>query len=477
MLEKLVSDERHESLARYHPSSEEVFTNNDSFDYIKNEVLNSDNQKGWKKAGLKGLNGAAHATYGLLEGVSRVTESGLRLAGKAVEYLGRNADDKLQAIQTDQYDDEINWPKSISQNIRSLYGSLKEGFLSVTSTKVRNNLMVGLALGIGLYSGSKMLPNIEFSGDEDKIAVVTPESSLPKTPKPYPLSPSSPHKPDPYSTSHGVISVDELVKTYGKDDVRFAQETIKRGAKLREQNKTRCQSPKDISNKCKTLRGLQAKYPGNYTAHLFGFFDDNREVANITMLRDAYQNVMKEANKKGVELPFHFVASTLAKEGHSLDVDNYKSSSTNGFAQYGLDTFGDNYQTSKSLRTLLPKGFNKKFTAHAATNELGQVVKTANFNSKSDAFHAFVAELAWRQMNFTKKAKCDSMPEDQKLFLTYELYNCGQNSLNKKLRAKNTCKTLEKHFKDKSLNKCQGNAHVALKSALWLDQMKAFPES
>ena len=137
----------------------------------------------------------------------------------------------------------------------------------------------------------------------------------------------------------------------------------------------------------------------------------------------------------------------------------------------------DNYFNSKDLRGLLPEDFNEKFTTHNATNELNQLVKTANFNSKSDAFHAFVAELAWRQMNFTKKAKCKSMPEDQKLFLTYELYNCGQNSLNKKLKKKNTCKILEAHFKDKTLNKCQGNAHLALKSALWLDHMKAFPES
>ncbi|NQV90905.1 hypothetical protein HQ489_00355 [Candidatus Woesearchaeota archaeon] len=182
MLEKLMSEERHSKLARFHPSSKNIFVDNETFDYVTNQVLNTRNKRGWKKIGIGSLNGIAHIGYGVLEGVSRLTESGLRLAGGLVERIGSTADDKLQAITTDQYDDEINWPKSISRNARKIYGNIKNGFQKSTSQQARNKMMVGLSLIVGLNLGYKILPNVEFFQD-DGITVVEPTEPLPPTPR------------------------------------------------------------------------------------------------------------------------------------------------------------------------------------------------------------------------------------------------------------------------------------------------------
>lgn len=61
-----------------------------------------------------------------------------------------------------------------------------------------------------------------------------------------------------------------------------------------------------------------------------------------------------------------------------------------GYGNYGLDRFGDNYSR---LKQYLPKGFEDKFKTFKATNEKGEKVNTAAFKSNEDALIAKSAML------------------------------------------------------------------------------------
>jgi len=159
MLEQIVNNERRTRLARYHPSSEDIFADNESFNYLVSNILSTNQQKGWKRAVLTGLKGVSYAGYGLLEGVSRISETGLRLTGRGIESLGSIINRSIQGIDETKYQhrEEIVKTKSFFERIGSFYENVKQGTRSAFSERQRNKAMVGLALLTGLYTGGKIL--------------------------------------------------------------------------------------------------------------------------------------------------------------------------------------------------------------------------------------------------------------------------------------------------------------------------------
>jgi hypothetical protein len=121
-----------------------------------------------------------------------------------------------------------------------------------------------------------------------------------------------------------------------------------------------------------------------------------------------------------------------------------------GFYNYGIDTFGENYNR---LEKYLPKDFKNKFKLFLGEQELtkaekkagkkhGKIVNTAAFSSNEDALVAKAAFLKAEQDNVNSyaKEKGIDLDEDAKDYFTMAAYNTGFG---------NAKKMLEEYFKSK----------------------------
>lgn len=109
-----------------------------------------------------------------------------------------------------------------------------------------------------------------------------------------------------------------------------------------------------------------------------------------------------------------------------------------GFYNYGLDTFGVNYE-NLSKKGYLPKDFDKRFTAFDATNEKGQKVKSAAFASDQDALIAKAAMIrdTQDQLNTYTTNKKLNLSQRQRDFFTLAGYNGGIGNMQKMIESYN----------------------------------------
>lgn len=94
------------------------------------------------------------------------------------------------------------------------------------------------------------------------------------------------------------------------------------------------------------------------------------------------------------------------------------------FHNYGLDTFGNNYE---ALKKYLPAGFEQKFKLYDALNEQKQPVRTAAFKSNKDALIAKAAFMNMEKDNIKSYAKKHGIDLDDKAqkYFTMAAFNGG----------------------------------------------------
>lgn len=258
------------------------------------------------------------------------------------------------------------------------------------------------------------------------------------------------------------LSEDKLIDLYGKEAAKYALQIVDNGRRIRE-------SPGKQENLYGKLeQRLKKRFPLITPIKLFGFIDEPKEAEDLARIYNAREKVLARAKKDGINFPVSFIVASLCNEGYSLD----GSSSLNGFDNFGLDTFGSEFDNI-ATRGYLPEDFKNKFQVSENINELGQRVKSAEFKSKSDAFEAFTATLAHRQYLFFEdlrknKINPKKIPQEQKLFFTYKYFNGGPNSAEKLLRKKSG-KEVDRFFKRVMTYGSTGNSYVVLSGSQWLE--------
>lgn len=191
-------------------------------------------------------------------------------------------------------------------------------------------------------------------------------------------------------------------------------------------------------------------------------YDGNRTV----------KDVLTSAAKRGNIDP-SFLFSSAWQEGFNLSVlrpgeasqayDNAqkKDKSLNdypidGFYNYGLDTFGDNYD---KLKKYLPEGFEKNIKFFDAFNEKNQKVKTVAFKNNEDALVAKAAYLNSMRSDVNDYAKKKGLEIDDRTgnYFTLASYNGGFGNA-RKIIDQYSASSDREHFIDKGLTQ-QGQIH------------------
>jgi len=142
----------------------------------------------------------------------------------------------------------------------------------------------------------------------------------------------------------------------------------------------------------------------------------NEAAINPSAVSEAYMNAIEgrlSGKKKG--LPVTGVQNRLDTKNFPVD----------GFYNYGLDTFGQNYE---ALKKHLPQGFENRFQLYDAINERGDKVRTAAFKTNKDAL---VAKAAFMNMekekasNYAKKKYGVDLDDKAKKYFTMAAFNGG----------------------------------------------------
>lgn len=141
----------------------------------------------------------------------------------------------------------------------------------------------------------------------------------------------------------------------------------------------------------------------------------NEAAINPGQVSEAYNNAQKG------------VLSGKSKQGQLNSVQSKLDTKTypvDGFFNYGLDTFGNNYS---QLKKYLPEGFENKFQLYDALNESGDKVKTAAFRTNKDALVAKAAFMNMEKDNLTNYAKQHGVTLDDKAkkYFTMAAFNGG----------------------------------------------------
>jgi len=131
-------------------------------------------------------------------------------------------------------------------------------------------------------------------------------------------------------------------------------------------------------------------------------------------------------------------------EAYASNESNLNGFPVDGFFNYGLDRFGDNYS---NLKKYLPVGFETRFKTFAATNEKNESINTAAFKTNEDALIAKGAMLRESQDNVANYAKKMGLVlnDDEKDYFTLAAYNGGMSNAKKMLDEYSTSKN-KKNF-------------------------------
>lgn len=149
--------------------------------------------------------------------------------------------------------------------------------------------------------------------------------------------------------------------------------------------------------------------------------------------------------------------------GSSFPDKDFDDFPVDGFFNYGLDRFGDNYER---LKKFLPAGFDKQFKTYNATNEKNEKVSTAAFRTNEDALIAKSAMLndASSQVQDYAKQKGVDIDASHLDYFTLAGYNGGLG--NAKIMVDEYAKAKDKNdFVDSGLTSRKG-IHKNIKGRL-----------
>lgn len=426
---------------------------------------------------IAGLN---YLTYGTIAVASVLSESVLRYSGRLVRGVSRGIGCGIRKIY-DHFDpSERSGFKQTVKEAGKIYHDIRTE-LSLIHRRTRDISMVTLSLLFSAYVLTRTL-----SGGEEKEAAVEVPSKQPGISQKYNYPPTpnhhnpfiskysgaSPIQQLPFASSVPPINVDQLrtqlIPKYGTATATYVARVIDNGEHI-------CNDSDKIGVLYgKIKEGLEQRFLKIDIPRLFGYFDEVKDAENLAQIVTARDKVLERSAKKGrkIDLPLTFVVAALANEGHSLDVD-WNHQILDGFANYGLDMFATEFSHVVE-RGYLSKGF--KFQKIIRQNELGKMVESAKFNSKQDAFEAFVATLAYRQDLLRGQLKSYNIPagelsEEELLFFSYRFYNGAPSA---KDVFKHGINGVHQYFQDISPHGAKGNAYVVLTGHEWLRQSGAF---
>jgi hypothetical protein len=136
------------------------------------------------------------------------------------------------------------------------------------------------------------------------------------------------------------------------------------------------------------------------------------------LFSSAFQEGMNKAVFKPDEVS---EAYTTAVSGGGVDEAAYP---VDGFYNYGLDRFGDNY---KRLKKYLPEGFETRYKPFKAKNEKGEDITTAAFMTNEDALiakSAMLRDVEDQLLEYAKKKNIKIEDTDKDYFVLAS-YNGG----------------------------------------------------
>lgn len=150
-----------------------------------------------------------------------------------------------------------------------------------------------------------------------------------------------------------------------------------------------------------------------------------------------FSSAFQEGMNKAVFKPDEVSEAYINAEKAGLDTKTYP---VDGFYNYGLDRFGEEYHR---LKKYLPEGFESRFKPYKAKNEKGEEVTTSAFISNEDALlakAAIIKDLQARIDEYAAKHKIQIDDADRDYF-TLAAYNGGFENgklmLNEYAKAKN----------------------------------------
>ncbi len=164
-----------------------------------------------------------------------------------------------------------------------------------------------------------------------------------------------------------------------------------------------------------------------------------------------YSSSFQEGFNKSILSPDEVSEAYLNAEGAGLDTNSYP---VDGFFNYGLDTFGTNYDR---LKKYLPEGFDKRFKTFDAFNEKNEKVKTAAFMTNEDALMAkgaMLRDIADQVDYYANKKGVKIRPEDRDYFILSS-YNGGWGN-GKKMIDEYAADTDQSTYVSKGRTKRQG---------------------
>lgn len=180
MLEQLVNASQRRTLARVHPSSESVFSDNPYLERAADAVRQNIVTNHFPPVGYLSL-GVIYGTYGTIELASRVTETALRFAGRTLEGLCSVTNQAVQSIRP------INQTvRSYLTSVQSFLHRMGRGYNSFTRElemsfplKIRDRSMVGLSLLAAGFISAYALG----SGSDDPLLIQQPSVTERATPE------------------------------------------------------------------------------------------------------------------------------------------------------------------------------------------------------------------------------------------------------------------------------------------------------
>lgn len=178
--------------------------------------------------------------------------------------------------------------------------------------------------------------------------------------------------------------------------------------------------------------------------------------ANTTKINPdlLYASAMEEGLREGIDDPNAVSEAYQMAIGDITDTRTGKKQQqfdpnqfpVDGFRTYGLDTFGDQFE-SLQRKGYLPEGFDKRFTKFKALNEIEEkkkkegkdynYINTAAFKSEDDALIAKAAMLRSTRDNLNNYSKKTNVPltDKQRDFFTLVGYNAGEGNMQKMIKS------------------------------------------
>jgi len=188
-------------------------------------------------------------------------------------------------------------------------------------------------------------------------------------------------------------------------------------------------APFDIGEEMRTYGKSVMPYDEKPTSEIVKSAATKMGVSPSLLMSSAWSEGMNKAVLKPDDI----------SEAYASNEKNLSEFPVDGFFNYGLDRFSDNYS---NLKKYLPVGFETQFKSFKAKNEKNEDINTAAFKTNESALIAKGAMIREAQDNVNNYAKNKGLVlnNDEKDYFTLAAYNGGMGNAKKMLDEYSTSK-------------------------------------